>query len=199
MSDLQIWWIRHGESTWNRENRWQGHSDIPLSQTGQEQAQRLARALQQQRFDLVFSSDLQRARQTAEIALPGVEVVTDPRLREVHFGHFEGLTREEMSEEQRQELSRWLKDPFETAIPGGESLAQVYERLCQWRSGLPTSGKVAVFTHGGVIRCSLWKSKGNSETSPWRVQIANCSTTCIRYSDPPQVEWINDLSYQELS
>jgi alpha-ribazole phosphatase/probable phosphoglycerate mutase len=197
MKDLEIWWIRHGQSLWNRENRWQGHSDIPLSDQGQEQARRLGKALRSTPFDLVFSSDLQRARQTAGLALPGHRVVCDARLREVHFGEFEGLTLEEMSEEQRRILKDWLKDPFARRIPAGESLHDVLRRLQAWLAELPDRGRVAVFTHGGLIRCGLWTC-GDKQANPWQLQIANCSSSCIRYGAESRIEWVNDLSGLDL-
>jgi len=191
--DLEIWWIRHGESLWNQVNRWQGHSDVALSQQGEEQARKLSERLARVGFDLVFSSDLQRAVHTARLALPGQSIQSDPRLREIHFGEYEGLTRDEMSEAQRLRLTEWLKNPFATALPGGESLLEVHARLQNWLGEQPRRGRIAVFTHGGVIRCNLWKSQGSAEENPWRIQVANCSTTCIRYAEKPTVEWINSL------
>ena len=196
MNELEVWWIRHGQSTWNIENRWQGHSDIPLSDEGREQALRLRKALQSTTFDRVFSSDPQRARQTAQIALPQHAVVSDSRLREVHFGEFEGLTRDEMSEAQRHILKAWLQDPFAQRIPAGESLQDVLERLRGWREELPPRGRVAVFTHGGVIRCSLWSCRGDEQANPWQMQIANCSTSCVRYAQENRIVWINDVTHQ---
>ena len=194
--DLEIWWIRHGQSTWNIENRWQGHSNIPLSEIGQQQALRLRRALQEVVFDSIYSSDLDRAQHTARLALPeGSRIISDARLRECHFGDFEGLTRAQMDEAQTQVLGQWLQDPFGLPIPGGESLADVQQRVQSWLSELPGSGRVAVFTHGGVIRSSLWSTQPDTGNNPWRVQIANCSTTCIRYSNPIKIEWVNDTSF----
>ena len=122
--------------------------------------------------------------------------ITDARLREVHFGEYEGLTWEEMSEPQQQALQEWLANPFARPIPGpgGESLEQVAERLQAWSDELPSQGRVAVFTHGGVIRCNLWTSGGDG--NPWKVQIGNGSTTAIRYGERSEVLWINDLSFR---
>lgn len=193
---LELWWIRHGQSQWNVENRWQGHSDIPLSEKGEQQALRLRRALSEIHFDAVYSSDLCRAVRTAELALPGTPPFRDGRLREVHFGEFEGLTRAEMSPEQLDRLKVWFQDPYAARVLGGESLTDVGKRIQDWQSELPVSGRVAIFSHGGVIRCHLWAAAGGGNF--WKVQIDNCSTTCVVHGpEGAEVRWINDTSYQE--
>src|ERR1700760_4361850 len=89
---------RHGETDWNREGRWQGWADPPLNDTGRAQARELAEQLRSVPFDAVFSSDLARARETAEIvAAPhGVPVVVEPQLREIDIGSWSGLTHDEI-------------------------------------------------------------------------------------------------------
>jgi len=91
---------RHGETDWNREGRWQGWADPPLNDTGRAQARHLAGELRAVPFDAVYSSDLRRAHETAEIlAAPhGVPVVVDPGLREIDIGSWSGLTRAEIAE-----------------------------------------------------------------------------------------------------
>jgi broad specificity phosphatase PhoE len=92
--------VRHGETDWNRELRIQGSSDTELNETGRAQARALAQELESQRVDAVYSSDLRRARETAELVAAGHEVVVrlDPDLRERSFGSWEGLTRSEIAE-----------------------------------------------------------------------------------------------------
>ncbi|MBX6395401.1 MAG: histidine phosphatase family protein, partial [Alicyclobacillaceae bacterium] len=92
LQPIVICLVRHGETVWNREQRLQGHQDIPLTDKGREQARAVARRLSTEPWDLVYSSDLSRARETAEIIAKhcGVRVVTDPRLRERFYGRFEG-------------------------------------------------------------------------------------------------------------
>lgn len=190
---LELWWIRHGQSRWNAENRWQGHSDIALSEAGEEQALRLRGRLAGMHFDSVYSSDLQRAVRTAELALPGLAPRRDGRLREVNFGEFEGLTRDEMTPEQLDRLKVWFKDPYAARVLNGESLTDVGQRIRSWQAELPQSGRVAIFTHGGVIRCHLWEA-GPSPDGFWRVQIDNCSTTCVLHRpEGAEILWINRL------
>src|SRR6185437_6606991 len=89
--------VRHGETDWNAERRYQGHADVPLNDRGVEQARELAEQLAGERIDAIYSSDLSRAHATAEIVGErlGVPVVTDPDLREIDVGAVEGLTFEE--------------------------------------------------------------------------------------------------------
>jgi broad specificity phosphatase PhoE len=102
---------RHGESDWNLERRWQGHADRPLTERGREQAQALADRLADIRLDAVYSSDLFRARATAEaVASPrGLEARVLPELREVDVGSWSGLTRDEARERFPDDYARWLQ------------------------------------------------------------------------------------------
>lgn len=91
--------VRHGETDWNLERRWQGHSDRPLNETGRAQARELAEALADEPFDAVYSSDLMRAHETARIVAErmGLDVTAVPDLRETRFGSWEGLSDEEVA------------------------------------------------------------------------------------------------------
>jgi broad specificity phosphatase PhoE len=102
--------IRHGETDWNAEHRWQGHADVPLNAHGREQAKVLAEELAPEGVDAIYSSDLSRARDTAEIVGErlGVPVVLDPDLREIDVGSREGLTGEEVGDRP------WDGEPHET-------------------------------------------------------------------------------------
>ena len=99
--------VRHGETDWNRDGRWQGHSDTPLNEVGRAQARELAASLDG--IDVIYASDLARAHETAEIlgAQLGVEVRLDKRLRERGFGAWEGLTMAEIERRFREAHERW--------------------------------------------------------------------------------------------
>ncbi len=92
--------VRHGETEWNAQGRIQGHTDVGLSEQGQQQARLVAQRLAGETIDLAYSSDLSRAKETAEIILDGREVPfhTTPRLRERYYGVFEGLPAEERND-----------------------------------------------------------------------------------------------------
>lgn len=142
---MTLWLVRHGRTAWNAERRYQGWADIPLDRVGRRQARRLRPALGLERFDGVWSSDLQRACQTALLAYG--EAVTDPRLREIDFGDIEGLTWEDLDEETRAGLLAF--EDF--TAPGGEAYQRFRGRVIEFVDALPP-GNHLVFTHGGVLR-----------------------------------------------
>lgn len=125
----ELWLIRHGQTDWNLEGRYQGHADIPLNATGLEQARALANFLDGSHFDAIFCSDLQRARQTADIlsqrfALP---VTIDLRLREIDQGEWEGKLLKDVVALYENMDQHHGSASFRP--PGGESVAEVTERM----------------------------------------------------------------------
>ena len=149
---LTLTLVRHGTTAWNEGGRWQGLTDVPLGPQGEAQALSLREQLREQRFDQVFSSDLQRAARTAELALPGAPLILDPRLREYSFGAFEGFTVPEM--QGHPEYAAWQQDPWHRSVPGGESLQEVAARLRSWAEELG-GGQVIAFSHSIAIRTLL--------------------------------------------
>ncbi len=125
--------IRHGETDWNVEGRYQGQADPPLNARGVAQAQELARRLQGVGLDLLYSSPLRRARQTAEIIAQalGIPLYLEPRLKEIAQGEWETLLVTEIQERYPELFQRWETEPWSVQIPGGETLAQVQERVYQ--------------------------------------------------------------------
>lgn len=197
---LEIWWIRHAATAWNSENRWQGHTDVSLGEEGRAQARALGRRLAATAFDAMWSSDLGRCLETARLALPGREIQVDPRLRELPMGHLEGRTWEETEEDHRAAVDLWWKDPYAGPFPGGtESLADVTRRVLEWQDTLPATARVAAFTHGGVIRCCLWRITGPPRDRSWAVDLDNTSITRIRYrGDRARIASVNDAAHLEL-
>lgn len=147
--DLTLLLVRHGATAWNEGGQWQGWTDNPLGDTGRAQALALREELAGQSFDAAYSSDLARARQTAELALPGRELRIDPRLRELNLGDYEGDTLAQM--QAHADFARWQADPWANPAPGGESLGDVAARMQSWLSELP-GGRVIAFSHSIAIR-----------------------------------------------
>ncbi len=148
-SSLELWLVRHGESTYNAEGRYAGWSDPPLTEAGVAMASSLSERLSKIEFDGIWRSDKMRTQQTASLAgFPDASV--DERLREVDFGEMEGKTYAEVGEELRHRL-RSFQDFY---APGGESVAQVRSRVHAFLSELP-AGRHLIFSHGGWIRCVL--------------------------------------------
>ncbi len=148
--------IRHGQTDWNIAGRWQGHADIPLNARGHEQAARVAAALASEGITAIYSSDLRRARQTARTLgkATGLNVHVDKRLREIHQGEWQGLEIGEIRARYRDAYERTTNDPAAFAPPGGETLAQLRDRLvaalqaiCRRHPGQC----VAVVSHGFAV------------------------------------------------
>ena len=101
--------VRHGETDWNRDQRWQGHADRPLNETGREQARAIAEELASEQIDAIYTSDLARARETAELIAEraGVPFVLEPQLREIDVGEWQGLTRPEIEERYPEGFRNW--------------------------------------------------------------------------------------------
>ena len=147
--------VRHGETDWNRDGRWQGGSDTQLNDLGREQARALAEELDGE-IDVLYSSDLARARETAEIvaAKLGLEVRLDPRLRERGFGSWEGLTTIEIEERFADAHRRWLAGEGAGA-DDAEAFEDFSARVEDFLSDvlrLHPGEEVLVVSHGGSIR-----------------------------------------------
>ncbi len=152
---------RHGETSWNHEARWQGHTDIALNQRGREQAAALAERLRPLALGRIFSSDLGRARETAQIVarqLAVPTVVVDPRLRERGFGAFEGLTRDECAS-QFPEIWEAYQQDRRIMPPGSEPHEQVLQRMGEGvKSAVATiedGASALIVGHGGALRLFL--------------------------------------------
>ena len=165
---MTIFLVRHGETEWNRIGRWQGRTDIPLSEVGRAQALALAARLRDRGISQIYASDLSRARETAEIvaqALGVMRVECDPRLRERGFGCFEGLTREECAERHAEAWKRYLADHRNTpadAEPQGEVVARVAAALTRVAESADRTGHVLVVSHGAAIRSFVHTVTGTS-------------------------------------
>jgi 2,3-bisphosphoglycerate-dependent phosphoglycerate mutase len=149
--------VRHGETAWNADRRLQGHTDIPLNDTGFAQARATAASLAGERFDAAYSSDLTRARQTADAiaARCGLTPALDPALRERHYGGFQALTYNEARTRFPGDYQRFeSRDPDFVFPEGGESLRNFASRIrttLERIAGSHQGGTVLVVTHGGVL------------------------------------------------
>jgi broad specificity phosphatase PhoE len=192
----KITWIRHGQSTWNAEGIWQGHTDVPLSELGKEQAKALNPRLESRQFDAVYSSDLLRCQETCRLAMPDTEMVVDQRIREINFGIYEGKSKDTLTPEEAEAVQRWWVDPYNEKLKGGESMACLDERVAGFLTELPEECEVAIFTHGGVIRNAIWQIVGIPDKGAWSVQIDNTSVTVLEYtSRRTLVHRINDSAH----
>lgn len=176
----QLILIRHGETLWNTERRMQGQNDSPLTERGVWQARKLGERLKSLPISKLYSSDLPRARLTAQhIAdATGHAIIDDARLRERHFGIFEGMTRAEMEQHDPQVYARFMsRDPV-YAVPGGESPADFFARcravLEELASG-HAGQTIAVVTHGLVLDAAYRAASGLALEMQRPVPLVNAS------------------------
>jgi len=148
--------VRHGETAWNAEHRVQGQLDVPLNAIGQAQALAASKVLSLEKFDAIYSSDLCRARQTAQpvASFLAREILLERDLRERHYGIFERLTYAEVKERYPEDYARFEAHDPEYAFRTGESFRNFYERSVAVVSRIVNQHEdqsVLVFTHGGVL------------------------------------------------
>ncbi|MFJ4186093.1 histidine phosphatase family protein [Kitasatospora sp. NPDC089509] len=178
-----VFW-RHGQTAWNLESRFQGSTDIELTGQGVLQAQRAARLLSGLHPDLLISSDLKRARRTAEelAAVTGLDVQHHEGLRETYAGSWQGLTNAEIRERYPEEYAAWAAgEPVRRG--GGELATEVADRsvpvVLEAVGKLPENGTLVVVSHGGTIRTMLgrlldleppvWERFGGLSNCCWSV------------------------------
>ena len=147
--------IRHGETDYSSGKRYCGITDADLNDKGITQAQRLCQRLDREKIDKVYSSDSKRAFNFARIIFKDLSIESLPGLREINFGIFEGLGHEEILEKHPDVYAEWLKKPFDSAIPEGDSLVNFKKRvegLFREIVSLNKGKTAAMVTHGGPIR-----------------------------------------------
>lgn len=149
--------VRHGQSSWNAEGRWQGQADPPLSALGEKQARDATKRLAGVGFVSVVASDLVRARRTAEILAEalGLDLRLDAGLREIDIGHWTGLTRAEIEASWPGALADWAAGRSESP-PGGESRAHLAHRarstIGRLAAAASAGDRLLVVSHGALIR-----------------------------------------------
>ena len=184
----ELLFIRHGETDWNRQQRFQGQIDVPLNATGLVQAARVAERLAADRHDALFSSDLQRARETAAplSAAWHLAPVALPGFREQNFGVLEGLDVPTIQARHPDLWQRWLEHRADYALPGGESLRQFHSRVMAAVRELAAAhagARLAVVTHGGVLDM-LWRSAHGLSLDGLRAcEIPNTGLNRLRWVD----------------
>jgi len=148
--------VRHGQTDWNVEGRYQGQVDIPLNDAGLQQAQELAKQLEEVHFDAIFSSNLKRASQTAMCVatLKNMEIQYDFRLREISQGVWEGMLFSDVVQYYEKEVEKRRLEPLTTRPPGGETVMDVANRVRDAVENIACrypSGRILLVAHGVVI------------------------------------------------
>ncbi|MCU0495421.1 MAG: histidine phosphatase family protein [Chloroflexaceae bacterium] len=202
-----LYLIRHGETDWNMEGRWQGQTDVPLNSVGQRQAELLAARLRTEDiyFDAIYSSDLARAYQTAWAvgAALAVPVQLLPPLREIDLGAWSGLTAPEIKSRFPDEFA-CLERGEDVRRGGGESLAMLQQRAVTAVSAMVAQHPgetLAMVAHGGTIRGLLAHAVAHQgDAWPRFPHIGNTSISIVRcHSDHWEIVKLNDMQHLEAT
>jgi alpha-ribazole phosphatase len=189
---IRLLLVRHGQTIWTAVGRYQGHTDVPLDDLGRRQAAGLGHRFAGQPVHAIYSSDLQRARCTAEAIgqTTGVAVTVEPRLREASFGVWEGLTLAQMCEGWPQEFAAWQADPLTRVPPGGETLAQLTARVSAFLDDVKARHQnqtVLLVAHGGTLRAVLCHALNLPTHVFWRIEMNSASVSELRLYEDSRV------------
>jgi len=182
--DKVIYFVRHGRTDWNDQQRVQGSSDIPLAEQGIKQAQRASVRLENIPAQVIYSSPMLRAAQTAEIIAAGKrDIIYWQELREKSYGVWEGKTINEILEKFPNDFANWIHHLPVSGTVGGETEAECFKRAAVVAQKLKevNDRKIIVVTHGAILRFFLISLLG-AETAPllWNYTTANCSVTAVK-------------------
>jgi broad specificity phosphatase PhoE len=198
---LELICVRHGRTAWNAVRRFQGRTDIPLDDEGRAQARALAAHLGRERFDVALASDLVRAAATAAAigAACGVPIEAEPRLREMNFGVWEGLTWDEIVA-RTPELAGRPTSPRSQVPAGGESFGDVCARIRPVLDGLagrlPSDGRALIVSHAGIMHALLRIALDEPEGQALEVSLLPASIMRLRGDGvaPWRLEAVNEVA-----
>ncbi|KKI90320.1 hypothetical protein WQ54_20340 [Bacillus sp. SA1-12] len=179
---MDVYFVRHGITRWNIEKRYMGHSDERLLAQELHTLYPLRRALENIPFDYYYCSDLKRCIETFQYLLPNELVCLDSRLREIHFGEWEGLTYEDLKRDHMYQA--WLTDFEKKAPPNGETFQQFNDRINFFLAELQSrqnasNSKILIVTHGGVIRALMKHLK--LIMTFWDIQVKHGTAYCLSF------------------
>ncbi|MCY3986674.1 MAG: histidine phosphatase family protein [Candidatus Dadabacteria bacterium] len=193
--------VRHGKTDWNESGRCQGVSDVPLNSTGIEQAEKVAFSLKDERVDRIYSSDLARAKTTAEkIAVyHRIDVNLRDDLREMNQGIFEGLDFSHIREKYSDILEHWRENPETLQLPGGEALSGVQQRALEAVADIRCrfgSQNIVIVTHNLVIGSLLCRFAGNSLRQFRDYMVDEASKSVVKiYDNRFVIISVNDIDH----
>ncbi len=185
--------VRHGRTAWNAARRFQGRTDVPLDAEGHAQAAALALHLRHERFDVAVASDLTRAAQTAAAigAACGIAIEPEPRLREMRFGSWEGLTWDEIVARTPELADRSRTSPASYVPEDGESFDEVSARIApifgELAARLKPHGRALIVSHAGVMHAMLRVALGEPNESALGISFLPASI--MRLSGAGSIPW----------
>ena len=198
---MKVILVRHGETDWNKQRRIQGRTDVELNETGRKQGEALARALQLESVDAIYTSPLKRARETANLIarFHKAEVVALDGLREIDAGKIDGLTYEEIKSQYGDFLNKWLKDCTAVGPPGGSTLRELQDQVWSTFQEImerrrqskedhhqQQEGVVVVVAHSFPIRLIICKALELELSKFWRLGL-DLASICTLDFNPSNV------------
>ena len=180
---LRLYFMRHGETVWNTERRYQGMTDIELSEEGLRQAECAAKRFKNIKIDKIYASPLKRAMKTAEkiAAEKGLEIISEDDFREIHFGEWEGKTVPELTEKYGESYTNFIREPHKYGFPGEGSVENVINRIKPGIDRLiaEEKGNVLIVSHGGIIRLMIMYIMGLDSTWFTKMWINNTGVSIV--------------------
>ena len=190
--------IRHAETEWNKESKYQGHQDIKLNEKGKIQSVKLGNYPSLKEIDIIYCSDLKRAYNTALAVnkFHNVCIRQESGLREINFGEWEGMTYSDVEKEYPDLLHNWIDDPATTDPPGGEKLHDFMDRIvATFREIIKENREqnITVVTHGGVIKLYLTYLLQMPLTNQWQFNISSTGISIINiYGEKAIIQSLNN-------
>ncbi|MEW6650047.1 MAG: histidine phosphatase family protein [Chloroflexota bacterium] len=180
----EFWLVRHGQTDWNVEGRYQGQADLPLNPIGVQQARDLAAKIRPVHFDKIYASDLGRARKTAKILAGDRQITFDPRLREINQGEWEGVLFSDIRRRFADFFENRRGDPLNSRPPGGESLKEVADRVlaCVEEIAVENKGaRILLVSHGLSLATILARAEN--------IPLENAFELILPNAEPKIVHW----------
>lgn len=182
---MEIYLLRHGQTDGNVNKTYSGWTDSKLTELGKQQAVDAHLRFEDVSFDVVYSSSLSRALDTARV-FTDKEIIVEDDLREMHFGLMEGMTYEEILDKYPDHAKQWQETTANYTFPEGESLRSFYDRVVETYDQIIKKhdvDKLLIVAHSGVIRSIIAHEISESFDGYWKYMVDNCKVAVIEHSD----------------
>lgn len=189
---MELFFIRHGETDYNLNNKYCGSSDISINETGAQQARKLGERLKGFEADVFFSSPYKRAQETAQLVFPGKDLVLEPALRELNFGQWEGMDFRQIQKKFGDLYSQWIDDPLSYTPPEGESIVEGVDRVKTFLTGCKTkyqNKRVVCVCHGGIVKIAVCLLMNKDMLAFWEVPATHASVTYFKFKEDAVEEY----------
>lgn len=197
---MKLFLVRHGQTEWNQQGRYQGNLDVPLDAVGRAQGERTARRLASEKVAAVYASDLSRAKETGEMIAraTGAPLRINPLLRESNYGVWEGKNYAEIEADDPETYRKWTIDPLHVRPEGSEPLLEAKERMRRAIQAIRDEVKESdaiVVGHGGTLRWVVIDAVNAPLEAYLRMAPDNCSISIVEYRSRPRLLLFNDCSH----